>query len=117
LVVGSVDPYAGQRWIIFPLIMVVFTFDLGVFFSKDRREEVIEMDESPETIFDNTLKRNLTLISQGEFMKGCPESGEQGFLFSLYLHLSSGTCACPYGCGEAVVRKKRDFFTLFVSLV
>lgn len=49
-------------------------------------------------------------------MKGCPEGGEQSFLFSLYRELSEGECPCPHGCGTLVTRSKRDFFPLFVGL-
>ena len=87
---------------------------LGIFFSKDRREEVIEVEEEPETatIGDKT---DIKLMTQGQWMKGCPEGGEQGFLFGLYNELSEGECSCPNGCGYSVKRQKRDFFPLFVS--
>lgn len=49
-------------------------------------------------------------------MKGCPEGGEQGFLFSLYQSLTSGTCPCPYQCGNAIERKKSDMFALYVRI-
>jgi hypothetical protein len=48
-------------------------------------------------------------------MKGCPEKGEQSFLFALYNQLSSGSCACP-GCGEQIPRNLTDFFLLPVSM-
>ena len=48
-------------------------------------------------------------------MKGCPEGGEQMFLFSLYSQLSSPTCSCPQDCGAAIPRSKGDFFALHVS--
>ncbi|KAJ3556879.1 hypothetical protein NM688_g1784 [Phlebia brevispora] len=83
----------------------------GIFFSKDRREEVIEVEEEPEgaTIQNEQVK----LMTQGQWMKGCPEGGEQSFLFSLYRELSEGECKCPHGCGTAIARSKRDFFPLF----
>lgn len=55
------------------------------------------------------------LMTQGQWMKGCPEGSEQSFLFSLYRELSEGECPCPHGCGASVKRKKSDFFALFVS--
>ncbi|KAK7676142.1 hypothetical protein QCA50_020892 [Cerrena zonata] len=84
----------------------------GIFFSKDRREEVIEVEEEPETAImgdDNEVK----LMTQGQWMKGCPEGGEQGFLFGLYNLLSESDCQCPNGCEYTIKRKKRDFFPLF----
>lgn len=56
-------------------------------------------------------------MTQGQWMKGCPEGGEQGFLFSLYSQLSEGTCPCPLDCGASVPRHKGDFFSIYVSLV
>lgn len=85
----------------------------GIFFSKDRKEEVIEViEEDPERVKING--QFLPIMSQGEWMKGCPEGGEQSFLFSLYNLLSSETCACPQGCGYSVQRKKSDFFAVYV---
>ena len=85
----------------------------GIFFSKDRREEVIEVEEAPE--YAKTPGYNqLKIMSQGEFMSGCPEGGEQGFLFSLYTQLSSEPCACP-SCGSIVKRSKSDFFIIYVG--
>ena len=50
-------------------------------------------------------------------MKGCPEGGEQSFLFTLYSELCEGRCPCPYECGFSVSRQKSDFFAIFVSLL
>ena len=55
------------------------------------------------------------LMTQNQWMKGCPEDGEQGFLFSLYSQLVEGNCPCPTGCGYSVPRIKSHFFTIFVS--
>ena len=55
------------------------------------------------------------LMTQNQWMKGCPEDGEQGFLFSLYFQLVEGNCPCPTGCGYSVPRTKSHFFTIFVS--
>ncbi|KAJ7507770.1 hypothetical protein B0H11DRAFT_1968607 [Mycena galericulata] len=65
-----------------------------VFFSKDHREEIIEVEEEPELV---TLPGNpepVKLMTQGEWMKGCPppSGGEQSFLFALYSQLSEGKC-------------------------
>jgi hypothetical protein len=92
----GVDPYAG------------------IFFSKERKEEVIEVEEEPEVIEINGLR--VPLMTQGEWMKGCPEGAEQGFLFSLYQSLSFGSCPCPYQCGGSVEHNKADFFAVHVSL-
>ncbi|CAL1700032.1 unnamed protein product [Somion occarium] len=85
----------------------------GVFFSKDRREEVIEVEEEPETAFVSEEKEEVKLMTQGQWMKGCPEGGEQSFLFTLYNELSESECRCPNGCDYSVQRQKRDFFPLF----
>ncbi|KAL1944113.1 hypothetical protein VTO73DRAFT_3298 [Trametes versicolor] len=92
---AAVDPYAG------------------IFFSKDRREEVIEVEEEPEMVIMSGGSEKVPLMTQGQWMKGCPEGSEQSFLFSLYRELSEGECPCPHGCGASVKRKKSDFFVLF----
>lgn len=86
----------------------------GIFFSKDRREEVIEVEETPEVVHLDGLE--VSLMTQGEWMKGCPEGGEQGFLFSLYQTLTGEDCPCPYQCGSMAKRTKADFFALHVCL-
>ncbi|KAI9507568.1 hypothetical protein F5148DRAFT_1204007 [Russula earlei] len=45
---------------------------------------------------------------------GCPEGGEQGFLFSLYSQLIEGHCPCP-SCGYSIPRAKSHFFAIFSS--
>ncbi|KAI0650839.1 ubiquitin conjugating enzyme family protein [Trametes meyenii] len=94
---AAVDPYAG------------------IFFSKDRREEVIEVEEEPEMAIVPGMNEKVPLMTQGQWMKGCPEGSEQSFLFSLYQELSNGQCSCPHGCGASVARKKSDFFALYPS--
>lgn len=54
-------------------------------------------------------------MTQSQWMKGCPEGGEQGFLFSLYSQLVEGQCPCPSSCGYSVSRAKSHFFAIFVS--
>ncbi|KAH7914317.1 hypothetical protein BJ138DRAFT_1144039 [Hygrophoropsis aurantiaca] len=93
--VTEVDPYAG------------------IFFSKDRREEVIEVEEEPESITLPEDNQQVSLMTQGQWMKGCPEGGEQGFLFGLYSELSQGEFSCTPECGYTVKRKKSDFFPIF----
>jgi len=88
---------------------------LGIFFSKDRREEVIEVEEDPETIVIPGQDGPVKLMTQSQWMKGCPEGGEQGFLFSLYNELSRDPCQCPNKCGYSVARNKGDFFPVLVS--
>ncbi|KZT06502.1 ubiquitin conjugating enzyme family protein [Laetiporus sulphureus 93-53] len=87
----------------------------GIFFSKDRREEVIEVEEEPEVVFVPEANEQVTLMTQGQWMKGCPEGGEQSFLFGLYRELSEGECRCPHGCGASVTRRKQDFFSIFAE--
>jgi hypothetical protein len=56
-------------------------------------------------------------MTQGQWMKGCPEGGEQAFLFALYSQLSDGDCPCPNKCGYTMPRAKKDFFALYVRLL
>ncbi|KAF8627164.1 hypothetical protein AX15_004484 [Amanita polypyramis BW_CC] len=94
--IPDVDPYAG------------------IFFSKDRREEVIEIEEDPEIIVLHDMNNaRVSLMSQGQWMKGCPEGSEQSFLFGLYSQLSEGRCPCPQDCGIVIPRKKSNFFAMF----
>ncbi|KAI0035657.1 hypothetical protein K488DRAFT_82845 [Vararia minispora EC-137] len=87
----------------------------GIFFSKDRREEVIEVEEEPEAIYLPKADETVKLMTQGQWMKGCPEGGEQSFLFSLYTQLSEGRCQCPNECGWSIGRRKSDFFSVYSS--
>lgn len=98
-----------------PSSRLLFIFILlGIFFSKDRREEVIEVEETPEYV---ELGSGLIvpLMTQGEWMKGCPEGGEQGLLFQLYSRLSGETLKCPGGCGHAINTDKALFFATWVG--
>ncbi|KAJ4478043.1 hypothetical protein J3R30DRAFT_3478428 [Lentinula aciculospora] len=92
----------------------------GIFFSKDRREEVIEIEEEPVFVSVPEIDQKVELMTQGRWMAGCAEGGEQSFLFSLYSQLSEsqlsdldGVCACPSGCGQTVKRKQSDFFAIY----
>lgn len=87
----------------------------GIFFSKERREEVIEVEEEAEFTTLPASPEPLKLMNQGEWMKGCPEGNEQAFLFALYDYLCTNSCPCPQACGYKIPRKKSDFFPLFVS--
>ena len=79
---------------------------------------MIEIEEYPETLvipgFTGTTEA-VNLLTQGQWMKGCPEGGEQSFLFSLYSQLSSPDCSCPQDCGAVISRSKGDFFAMYVS--
>ncbi|EJD00913.1 uncharacterized protein FOMMEDRAFT_135199 [Fomitiporia mediterranea MF3/22] len=92
---ASADPYAG------------------IFFSKDRKEEVIEVEEEPEVAVVPDQPEPLKLLTQGQWMKGCPEGSEQSFLFGIYSGLSEGVCACPEACGFTILRKKANFFAIY----
>lgn len=107
------DPYAGEYIFEFCSSGVFDGFE-GVFFSKDRREEVIEVEEEPETAFIPDTNEQVKIMTQGQWMKGCPEGGEQGFLFGLYNELSGGDCICPQSCGYRIQRSKSNFFAIFV---
>lgn len=48
-------------------------------------------------------------------MKGCPEKGEQNFLFQLYSKFTDPVLPCPHDCGAKLPRNKGDFFALYVS--
>lgn len=86
----------------------------GVFFSKDRKEEVIEVvEDDPERVFVASLNLTRPVMTQGEWMKGCPEQGEQSILFQLANMLGAEPCPCPQNCGHSVPRKRADFFTLY----
>lgn len=90
---------------------------LGIFFSRDRREEVIEIEEDPELVQLKGYKEPVKLISQGQWMKGCPEGSEQTFLFGQYSELSEGACVCPENCGYSIPRQKSDFLVLYVRTI
>lgn len=87
----------------------------GILFSKDRREEVIEVEEEPDIVYISGVNERVKLMTQNQWMKGCPEGGEQGFLFSLYSQLIEGKCPCPSACGYSVTRTKSHFFAIFSS--
>jgi hypothetical protein len=76
---------------------------------------VIEVEEEPEAVHLPGIHERVKLMTQGQWMKGCPEGGEQSFLFGLYSQLSEGQFACPHSCGSSVTRKKSDFFAIYVS--
>lgn len=114
---GNADPYAGARLSMRDIDANSHLHHLGIFFSKDRREEVIEVEEDSDTATISESDRPVKLMTQSEWMKGCPEGGEQGFLFSLYNELSQGTCPCPNKCGYVVFRKKSDFFPILVRCI
>ncbi|KIK65287.1 hypothetical protein GYMLUDRAFT_38722 [Collybiopsis luxurians FD-317 M1] len=87
----------------------------GIFFSKDRREDVIEVEEEPVFVSVPGFDQEVELMTQGNWMAGCPEAGEQTFLFSLYSQLNlDGTCSCPSKtCGHPVKRQPSDFFAIY----
>ncbi|KAH7105452.1 hypothetical protein BKA62DRAFT_689728 [Auriculariales sp. MPI-PUGE-AT-0066] len=86
----------------------------GIFFSKDRKEEVIEVvEDDPERVYVPLVNATRPVMTQGEWMKGCPEGGEQSFLFQLANLLGSEACPCPQNCGYEVKRQRSDFFTVY----
>ena len=113
-IASNVDPYSGTFF--YSALYIVIDASSGIFFSKERREEVIEVEEDPEVAFVPGVDERVKLMTQGQWMKGCPEGGEQSFLFGLYSLLSQGECLCPHACGASIIRKKSDFFAIYVSL-
>ena len=109
----NADPYAGKK--VFFRQNQRLSVASGIFFSKDRKEEVIEIEEVPETMQLPGTNEMVPLLTQGQWMKGCPEGSEQSFLFSLYSKLST-PFQCPQDCGASIPRRKGDFFALYVSL-
>lgn len=90
----------------------------GIFFSKNRVEEIIEPIETEETTIISIpggSTNEVKILGRGEWMSGCPEGGEQSFLFQLYNTLEEGRMTCSSGCGHSFTRKKQDFFCLFVN--
>ncbi|OXC68093.1 hypothetical protein AYX13_03304 [Cryptococcus neoformans] len=88
----------------------------GIFFSKNRVEEIIEPIETEETTIISIpggSTNEVKILGRGEWMSGCPEGGEQSFLFQLYNTLEEGRMTCSSGCGHSFTRKKQDFFCLF----
>lgn len=75
------------------------------------------MEEEPQIVLILEVNERVKLMTQGQWMKGCPEGGEQSFLFGLYSLLSEGECLCPHKCGASITRKKSDFFAVYVSLL
>lgn len=73
------------------------------------------MEEDPEIVAIPGQDGVVKLMTQSQWMKGCPEGGEQGFLFSLYNELSHDPCRCPNKCDHYVARNKGDFFLVLVS--
>jgi hypothetical protein len=74
------------------------------------------VEEDPETVYIPKANETVKLMTQGQWMKGCPEGGEQSFLFSLYTQLSDGRCQCPNDCGGFVQRHRSDFFAIYVRI-
>ncbi|EJT97519.1 hypothetical protein DACRYDRAFT_84483 [Dacryopinax primogenitus] len=88
----------------------------GIFFSKDRKEEVIEVEETPEQVTLHPSPDNpqtLVLMTQGEWMKGCPEGGEQGLLFGLWNDLQAPSVKCPNKCDNNLSREKGMFTAIW----
>lgn len=77
---------------------------------------MIEIDEVPETMIIPETSERVPLVTQGQWMKGCPEGAEQSFLFSLYSQLSTPNAPCPHDCGATISRSKGDFFALHASI-
>ena len=68
---SAADPYAGLYSL--RVSENCLTVYLGIFFSKDRRETVIEAEEDPEIVQATDYHEPLKVRTQGRWMKGCPE--------------------------------------------
>ncbi|KAG9045669.1 hypothetical protein FS837_005881 [Tulasnella sp. UAMH 9824] len=86
----------------------------GIFFSKSRREEVVEVDEEPEYVQNAALGQKLPILTRGDWMRGCPEASEQTHLFSLYNKASEPSRKCN-ACNTVIPIKKADLLTVYVS--
>ena len=86
-------------------------------FSKNRRKEVVEIEEEPEFVKVHGYSQKLRVISLDEWKKGCPEGDEQFDLVSLYSQLGERDCYCPKRCGFKVKRNKADLFAIHVCLL
>ena len=86
-------------------------------FSKNRRKEVVEIEEEPEFVKVHGYSQKLRVISLDEWKKGCPEGDEQFDLVSLYSQLGERDCYCPKRCGLKVKRNKADLFAIHVCLL
>lgn len=76
---------------------------------------MIEVEEDPEVVEIPGTSDRVKIMTQGQWMKGCPEGSEQSFLFQLYSQLSDPSPQpCPQGCGATYTRSKSDFFGFFV---
>lgn len=114
---ANVDPYSGETFleVCSRFLALIPMSSPGIFFSKDRKEEVIEIEEIPEMMVVFETNQTVPILTQGQWMRGCPEGGEQSHLFSLYAKLSSPGCPCPQECGATLTRLKGDFFALHVG--
>lgn len=73
------------------------------------------MEEDPEIVQLPGTNERVKIMTQGQWMKGCPEGSEQTFLFQLYSQLTDETPQpCPQACGATYRRNKSDFFSFFV---
>jgi len=90
-ITGAEDPYSG------------------IFFPTSRREEIIEVLPPPSAADHNGEHE---VLSFGEWMSGCPEKGEQDFLFNLWRDETEHPVVCS--CGWKRERSPHDFFTLLV---
>lgn len=113
---NAVDPYAGGRASCYAVFGAALTPPalIGIFFSKTRREEVVEVDEDPEYAVNKATGKTMLVMSRGDFMRGCPEASEQSHLFSLYNKASEPSRKCGQ-CGTNIPITKADFLAIFVS--
>ncbi|KAH9819746.1 hypothetical protein DFH28DRAFT_886164 [Melampsora americana] len=84
-------------------------------FQKDRKEIMLEIEETPEKVeIDiNQISRPAIIMPQSQWMKGCAEGNEQSFLFQIYSRLTDTKCACvAEKCDGVIQRQRTNFFAI-----
>lgn len=86
-----------------------------IFFQKDRKEIMLEIEETPEKV-ELTIHQSsqpAIIMPQSQWMKGCAEGNEQSFLFQIYSRLTDNECACVADkCNGIIQRQRTDFFAI-----
>ncbi|EGG03790.1 uncharacterized protein MELLADRAFT_65352 [Melampsora larici-populina 98AG31] len=84
-------------------------------FQKDRKEIMLEIEETPEKVElnINQVREPAIIMPQSQWMKGCAEGNEQSFLFQIYSRLTDTECSCVADkCNGIIQRQRTDFFAI-----